>query len=309
MPKDLLGILYVAGLATLITAAGIAIDKLLLDRQKGTLRAKLAEWWVFVDELRFKDIATDAALGLLRLKTLLFGDRLLSLRFVIVAAALSVSVTSAAIVAGDAIWFADRGGIFAALEYFPQRKPMWLYLTNFVLDFITLFVTFRLLDIFVRVNVVAKVGIVTVDFIVALLLAISCWYVGKDLEFPNTSYFVTGDPKFIEYNYRQYFGYWQKTGIVDVETLSFGFIQPWDMHDGEWGSFFYANTTFLPTALLALLLFSLTVFFMLYHVIRFVVLQILGLSVETEKSIFFYTGTTMGLVAILLKILNELIRP
>lgn len=306
MPNDVLGILYVAGLATLLSSAGIATDKLLLDRQKGKLRETFTNWWVFLDDLQFRDIATDTARGLLYLKNQLFGERLFSPRFLVIAVTVSVCVTTTAIIAGDAIWYSDKGGPSAAIGYFPQRKPVWLYLSNFVLDYITLTVTFALLAVFVRVNAAVRIGVVTLDFVVALLLAVLCWFVGKSLEFPDTAYIVTGDPSFIDATFRQYFGYWQKTGMVDVGVLSFGYIEPWDVNDGEWGSFFFANTTFIPTAFFALLLFALTILFMLFHVTRFFVLQILGLSVETEKSVFFYAGTTMGLLAILTKLLNEL---
>jgi hypothetical protein len=34
--------------------------------------------------------------------------------------------------------------------------------------------------------------------------------------------------------------------------------------------------------------------------------QVLALSVETEKSIFFYTGTFFGLLGLIVKLLSEL---
>jgi hypothetical protein len=59
---------------------------------------------------------------------------------------------------------------------------------------------------------------------------------------------------------------------------------------------FYSATALIPTFIYWAALLAALLSFVVVHSLRFLALQILALSIETEKSIFFYTSATVAII-------------
>lgn len=306
---DVVGLLYVAGVAALLSAAGIGLDKMLLQSQRTSLRDKLTDWWCFIEDFKFPDVVSEMATVFLRIERQLLG-RHLSIRWFLTTFVLSILLTTVTVNFGDYLWFSERSEspLEETFAYFWTRKPVGLYLNNYVLDALTIILTvFILRQVVTTSSVILRVIWLLIDLILGGLLAFICWEIAHTLEFPKTALFVAGTIG-LDRRVGIFLAYFAVVGLPNPSPLLFGLVPKLPPLGGELGTFLYSNTTFIPTFAYVSCVLVMIAAIAVFRTSTFIARQVLALSIETEKSVFFYTGTLLGLLGICAKLLAELNR-
>ena len=154
------------------------------------------------------------------------------------------------------------------------------------------------------------------DGVFATGIAIMCFMAGAAIEYPTAPSFLRGggienlslDVSFY-FKYFDYFGilYWSTSKLL-LGSFVHPYVDTLTLNAGDASTWAFSNTTQLPTIgyiFVALILFMAVVFLRIF---QFVGLQLLALSVETDKSVFFYTGAFIGFFGFILKLILELIK-
>ena len=225
----------------------------------------------------------------------MFGPPL-RIRWWIVTFTLSSGLTVGAIFLGE-FAYSKSSSVFRSGDFFgPEGDPSWpsggwrilllehnlwaVIPVNYVLDAATLLATVSLACRFTIVSsFITRSWILLLDLGIAFVLANLCFEIGAWLEFGR-----------FEHPYQFVRTAFRREGSDYL----------------QYGNFGLASTTLLPTlayvAILLVLLLSMAVF----HGIRALLLQILELTVETDKSVFFYTGALLGACVLVGKLALEL---
>ena len=309
---DLVGLLYTGALCASWAAIGVARDKLLVPRYRTKLQEMMSAWWIRIDDTPMPDLTISMIDIFLRQKNKLFGRNILSIRWVLVAIMLSAFLTTLSILLGDYLFYKD---VEETLDYFPKHKPLLVYPINILFDAMTWAITVQLLAIALNINGINRWILIVLDLVISLLIAIMCFEIADYAEFPNgaNNLFINGIEGLIN-DFILYLAHYDLYGLIDwgwFETL-FSSQQlasisynPRTITTGDSSAFFFSNTSFLPTLFFLLVLVMGALSMVVIRLTRWVAMYFFELSVDTEKSIFFYTGTLFGVVGMLTKILVE----
>jgi hypothetical protein len=157
----------IAGLSAVFVSLGTAFDRLMLRRQKVALHTSLVSWWVRVHEASLRDLSRDAA-NRLRAIINVFPENKRWLYVFISSIVISALITTLAQYAGELI---DFDG------HFEWRLPMWLYyVINYLFDLLTVLVTYKLVGIVARGNMLQSLLAICTDAFLALVLAVTCLF-------------------------------------------------------------------------------------------------------------------------------------
>lgn len=309
---DLTGLLAVGTVSGLLAGFGLLLDKLVAPGQRIWLSDRLTTWWVHIESLKVPNLVAGVASAFLALKDRVFGRRLLAFRFAAVSIGVSIFLTTASIIFGDLHWFKD---IFETLQYFRERDLFVIYSLNYLFDAMTLIVTIFILSLLLRTHEFIGPVLVVLDGTIAVTLAVICWTAATSIEFPRHSPVTLTPPTFhidrVALNISVYIGYVRYLDLIDLGTVSAiveatdGWIRRIDVNGGHLANWIYSGTSLIPTVVVLLILTITLVALIVLRVTRFLSLQLLRLDVETEKTIFFYTGVLAGLVASATKALIE----
>ena len=77
---------------------------------------------------------------------------------------------------------------------------------------------------------------------------------------------------------------------------------------GEWTGILYSTTVILPTTLYLGTMSIVLVSMLSLRIGKVVISQLFRLDIETEKSIFYYTGLLLGLMTVLIKVALEVLK-
>jgi hypothetical protein len=323
--KVLHGLLYTVPIAVAMSGLGIILDSFLLPRQKSKLRDRLSEWWVHLVDARIPDLGTFVVVRFFIVVNALFGKKILTTRNIILICAASSAVTSFAILLGDyRSWLAYHGSedwvsfdylMWRAFQSFPANRPQYIIPINIALDTTTIWITVLLLKRFLDItNWLLRLFIIVADIAIASLLACLCFYVAIQFQKTVLPRAVVSDADLTPLGYFKYLYFYAATIF---EWLPY----PFDMNDpkqfGEMLIFgtdagflyvavLYASTTLVPTAIYLIIAAAALSFSIIGKVIVAFCSHVLQLSVDTEKSIFFYTGQIFGVAAIFGKLVVDL---
>lgn len=313
---DVSGLLVVALVATLIAAIGAAIDHFMLPREKGRLSDWLLAWWVRIEEIRLPNLVATFAEYFISAKNVLLGESVRSRKWVVRTVVYSVLLTFGTLVLGDYMWAKTIDGTW---EYYSGNPRFLLYPINYFFDFATVILTVWIMSQIPKVGLPLQATYLTLDIVSAVLLAFCASTISHTIEFWGEPATLFGPHGFsvwvLKAHVQNYLTYWSVLGLFDWEwefvqglsQWSEGWISPHPAvypDGGNWGnsaSFFSANTTLIPTAFFAALLLLILSSLFIIRVIKGGILRLIRLDIETDKTIFFYTGALIGLIAVILK--------
>lgn len=319
----------ILGVSTAIAAAGLALDELLLKRQANSIRSVLTTFWVHIEDLRIRDVPVDVARIFVSCVDRIFGSPTITLRWIARSVFVSVVLTSLSILApfviqyvifnfflGNFLGDLDKSEVRKIYFYMPslpylieyvyKLRPFYIYPINYVFDFATVYITYGLAKAFITTkSVIVRALLVVVDFVGALALAIGCYFV---------CVFVVQDVWELHRNGDAWGGLLQAIGakplyspVTDTphsknfEIVAISRVLP------AGSVLFYSATTLLPTAVYLIILSVALLAVLTIRTVKFVVLQTLALSIETDKSIFFYTGALLALINIVVRLVGMLL--
>ena len=250
----------------------------------------------------------------------LFGPRIRSLRWFKVAFLLSVTGTTVLFVIGD---HQDRQYFpswWRAVTYLPEHQLHLAYPINYLFDTITLALTVVILRKVAKAHPLPGLLLIFLDFVAAAGLAWVALNVIHALEFwPNGSFNSEGvHVEILKLNTQQFFSYWELLGVYSwdwswVQRLSEntgGWFGPHSAGPyglcGGWANFLAGITSFGPTGAYLMVFMVLFLSILAFRTARALALQLFALDVETENSVFFYTGTLVGLSVTAVKLIIEI---
>lgn len=316
---DYNGLAIFAALSALVALLGIVVDRFMYEDERDALSEVLLRWWVMVDETRVPDLPRRTCEVILAITERLVGRSRRSIRFATISVLVSACLTATALIIGDSIW---SGGFVGGWTYF-SNNPRWaLYPANFLFDLATVLLTLWLVGLMVRVGDASRLGLILFDASLALVLAATMFCVSQSVEFWGDSAAPFGPdgirPEFLKAALQAYWTYWDLVGVIswdwslgkELASITEGWVgpHPFIIQSTNWGllaSFLSANTTFIPTLIILLLFVLLIASLTVTRVVRLIALRVLRLDVETEKSVFFYSGTLIGFLATATKTIIE----
>lgn len=279
-------------------AIGVALDKVILRRHDSAIKLWLTDRWIALSEIRPSNLPRRTARAYLGFVRRYVGSTYLSLRFVITSISISVFMTTLFFFIGKAIRNAilrmvdpNFGSFWELLPGYVEMYQLHLnkgfvYPVNAVFDVATIFITTALVArFFFTRHLVRGAVFIVVDIALCCLLFYVCLYiiVSNDLATAPQSGLLNFHNHIREQMQNPaLFAHWLAAGVA------------------------YSATVFYPTII------YLTVFLLLLMATAVVrTLRAAGLFytesvVDSEKSVFFVTGTFLGIIAALLKALTEL---
>lgn len=292
-------------LATFFSGLGAALDHLVLPHQNERLKSVLVHWWNYVDDLQFRDIAHEMVQFYIRVEQKAFGH-FPSTRWLITACTISFFVTTCAILGGRALGLYltmscggnmdQYGGVLgtiqaatsAALGYFESNvNKVRIYALNIAFDALTLVATLLFLRAYLVLRpFVARYVLVLCDIGACVVFFYICVYLAfySDVTTSGEDY-----------------------GLFDFYKLftSLGPFSCTHFHIFT-STLVFSSTIFFPTfTYLTLILFMMTAKVSLESA-KLITRQVLELGATQQKTVFFYTGILIGIVASLTKMLFEI---
>jgi len=310
---DIKGTLLVVAAATALAGSGIALDRLLLLRQKTLLANWATRWWDYIDDLPIRDVSRDLISVFLGTVYWARGPNWVSKRFIVTSLIFSITLTSVAIVIGEYIYLKDWNQ--AVFERFLVWRTLILFAVNYVLDMSTILLTVLILRIALSAHWIFRLSLLILDVVLAICLSFLCYGIADAMFSPVSPGMFSGTWEGFGSNLATYLKHFDYLGIIDWSVIDWTFgdilVLNWThegFHSGNLETFLYSSTTLIPSAGYALLLIAILFSLAALHIARFLPLQLLALSVETDKSVFYCTGTLFGLVAIVGKLLIEVVK-
>ena len=304
------------GIATAIFCSfaimGQQLDKFLLSSQNIWLRDKAAEWWNLIDDLKIRNFFHSVLLTFLKLKTLIFGKIIISFRLLFISLALSVTATFSVLLVGMYVYY---GSLSKSInDMISNENILWLFPLNYFFDFLTLALTIVIIEKAIKASWPVAIALLVFDGALAFGIAIMCFVAGSAIEFPYVPSILRGGGiEALSLDISFYFKYYDFFGILDWRTskvllgpLVHPYVDNLSLNGGDASTWVFSNTTQLPTIgyiVIALIMFLAVVFL---RVFRFICLQLLALSVETDKTVFFYTGAFIGFCILVWKLILEI---
>jgi len=275
-------------------AIGLALDKLLLSHQRERLSNHALKYWIAVEETTIRDIPIAAARIYLSIVRLFVGEKLLSPSGLIRAMLVSVVVTTIVFLTGQfaGFYFAHQMTDDPSPTLELMQATWWAFQThshksviyplNVVFDIMTILCTSFLIGYMYRHRGVTKrVPIILLDILIACTLFTVCFYI---LFHANNLYAAAGE--------------WRTpAAFFELVKTRAGFGDQ-SIFDPFWmlPQLAFTTTIFYPTIIFLLVLLVITSMHIFALLTKKIGLQILELSSGNDKSIFFYTGTFLGLL-------------
>lgn len=161
-------------IAAFFSAAGVAFDKFLLNKQKNKLHTLMVAWWDRLDNTQIPDLHKLMASFTISGFQKVFGFQLFSFRSIALAVLFSFFLTSGAAIVGQII-----DGSMKELSYYFENKlvPLmhfYTYVVNFLFDALTIMITLKVLSIIRSKGRLISTALILLDVILALILSIGC---------------------------------------------------------------------------------------------------------------------------------------
>ena len=296
---QLSNLLDAAVILALFAVVGYAIDKLLLSDQRGKITSALTTWWCVLDDLQLERLVPAMADFYLKAVRKIFGRRIGTI--LLVSTCLSFSATTIAVLAGDYLWYRDLNETLANWD---DHRPLLLYPLNLALDLLTLGATFAVISKIRKSHLALYAPYLLLDISLAVVLVLVGFWLGQGLEFPET-FLATW--KGFRLNCGVYLDYIGLRDLLD----DYGLLHSWleaapRASGGEWAKVMYAFTTVIPTLFYLGIFIALLLSLASLQLVRLAAMQIFRLDIETEKSIFFYSGVALGLGGSVMRLLAAL---
>ncbi len=291
---DLGGLALFVAIGTAISGVGYAIDKLLLPSQRRRLSDILTLWWCRIDDLRPRNAIPMMASMYIVFCSRIFGTT--SPRVLAITVLLSFSATTACLLGGDYLWYKSFP---RALERWSEHQPVKLYPLNLFADGLVLGTTFLTMRLLRAARPIWQLPLVLMNMAIALCTAYAVFYVGQALEFPETA---TWDGDDFRRTLGLYLGYLNHFGWFNQILASGRWLgDSYTPSGGEWYAIFYATTIILPTIMYLGMALLIVLSWAAFYLGRSILMQLFRLHVETDKSIFYYSGVLVGLLVIVAK--------
>lgn len=283
-----------------LAAIGVALDKLILPDQAKLIQNYLSAVWIKIDDMKISDLPKKTATSFLVFERNIFGDpKDKPYKWFLVTLIISLLLTTTAIAIGDIIQSYNPiyqtisfSNIFASIK---GSAPFIVYPFNLICDLLTFYITIFILRKFIATkSAIYRVLLILFDVFIAYIFVLLCFYI----PFPS----ATGGFSASLFNLIDA----HETFIIVLENIKD--FNPYDLNlivTLFFTSFIYSLTSFIPTIFYLLLLTILTLSYMSFHIAKFIVQQVLRLSVDTDKSVFFYTGTVLGVFTMGIKLISE----
>ncbi len=301
--SELASIAVIAAISAFIISAGKFVDALLLTRHVAWLDRLSLAAWVFLADLKVKDVPGTGIKLFLRAKNAALGEQI-GVGFLVRAFAISAVLTLI-------IFFPVRGltlflqancgqdalsikeAMTAAVSYRSSLKLPQLVFLNFVFDFATVFATITILKLAVDNNRFLVLPVVTTDIVVCLFLWATVMIVSEKFDSLMTVFFLNDPDKSVFAGIRDLLGYWSSPDCLRIYNFGTRSL--------------LGATVIIPT--LAYLTAILVIFFLVegLRLSRWIGLHILERSVEDEKkSIIGHVSTSLALVVLVFGTLSEI---
>lgn len=287
-------------------ALGAILDRLLRTKDKGRLHDWLLTYWVLLDEMRIPDMPKRLALDALRLLRRIFGQRILCLRFLVVAGLLSTILTTLSLVVGNLVgdplplspWQPrDMRHLQITPAGFPL--PWWfilfMYANKLVFDTATGVVTVFILGRLASSGLAARFFYLALGLIAAAILAAGA--LASLFAFLILPALCMGWFGFAAYG-------WLVIGTVYV-VLTNPVFSPMA------ALFLYASSALIPTTILILVLGILLISKPLLPFGRWAAKFLLERATEDapgKLAIFTLTGSLVSAIGVLLSVVPNLLR-
>ncbi|MBN2395715.1 MAG: hypothetical protein JXC36_04540 [Candidatus Atribacteria bacterium] len=302
-----------------IAAIGSGLDHLLLERQRSKLYELVFGWWERIEMLKMRRLDREMAQLFLRAEHKIFGKKRYNFRWIFTALTISFMLTTLALVFGEYMFFSiantsppwnghGKCPLIQAILYIPEHEPKYLYPINLFFDILTLTVTVYLISRLANSkSKLDRIWIYPLDITAAFMFAWLCYFVAAIMEGVALPGGV--DPIELKINlasFKMFFSEYSRMGNA-IYYYYFDTVKVSSEDLNVLATFLFSNTTLLPTIAYIVILFLLSLSRFIFVSIRRIVLQVLERSLETNKSIFFYTGCLLGLINIIFKLIFALI--
>ncbi len=164
----------VAIVAALLAGFGALLDRLLLNRQKGTLQLALTDWWIRLADASIPDLPILLAMQITRRFKQFSRGRSGRLRVVAATLIFSATLTTSAFYFGGVI---EQGWAAANLELTLLLRParsIPVYATNLIFDTATVLITILIIGRIAHLGILRAIGWILADVALAGLLAFLC---------------------------------------------------------------------------------------------------------------------------------------
>lgn len=300
---DLAGVGIFVALGTFISALGIGIDSLLLNRHSSRLNTFSIKWWVFFDNLRILDLPRIAVTFYLKLKNIILGDRF-NISFFFRSFILSILLTFITIPGGRSLGLAltikcnlrtgwgDKD--FSLLQYLTigwnwtgYEAIVYLGPINLMFDLATIFVTVLLLSFAVKKTDYFLILLIALDIIACIILMHNIIYLSDQFDtatsISNASGYLFILPGLINSINESGCGAYH---VVTSKLL-------------------FASTILLPTLIYLIMIVILFVMRESFKLLKYFTMHILEKSSEDKKTLFAHLGVSLGLSVSLFKMIQE----
>ena len=201
-----------------------------------------------------------------------------------------------------------------------NRRPIILYGVNFIFDTLTIMATVIALKLILIAPFYSRPFIIFIDLTIASIFAFVCYVLSVGAEFPETAVLdfrdLTFRPLYLRSEFQFWLGYLKEFtpfNLHFVPEAQFSPITPnldplfsWrSVYIGDVGSFLFAITTLIPTIFVVGSIFVIGVCMITLNLIRVLSMQLFQLDIETDKSVFFYTATSISILGSSVKLLYE----
>ncbi len=282
----------------MFAAVGVALDKVILRRHDSAIKHWLADRWIALSEAGPSNLPGRAAGAYLRFVRRYIGSTSFSLRFVITSIAISLVMTTLFFFIGKGIRNIilrnvdpNFGSFWELLPGYIEMYQLHLnkafvYPVNAAFDIATIVITTTLVARFLlSPRSLRGAGYIVLDITLCCALFYVCLFIivsndlatapqGGLLSFHNHIYEQTRQPAM--------FAHWLSSGVA------------------------YSATVFYPTIIYLGVFLFLLIATAVIQLFRAVGLFYAESVVDNEKSVFFVTGTFLGVLAAMSKALAEL---
>lgn len=321
---DFDGLILIATISTLIAALGAGIDKLLRDSQRNAISERILRWWEQVERIEAPNIVPTMSRWFIQAEQLVFGSRIISVRWIATTIVVSATLTTCAILIGDHVYTGRSWS--DTLRWFPNYFPIFTLPANYFFDFCTLGLTVVIMRTITTSGSFKASSLILLDMLMASIFAVSAYILIFDVltirAIPTSLSIFSCCPLDLNVDriqtvFQYYLGdtseyFWPFRLLDEIPTPMAGAASEggwFDRHPawkGRMARSWFANTSLIPTIAYLLLLLLIIASTATVKGVRWVLLHLFALDIETDKSIFLYSGVLIGLIATSIKLVVEL---
>lgn len=267
----------------LFSVIGTSVDKLLLKRQKIAIQEILIKYWNRIDEIKISDLTPT----MVQLYTF-FIDKIFGktyLKRIVVSVIVSLSITVPILYFFSYYDYSIISPVFWTEKFNRVAIPV-----NYLYDVLTVLTTIFLVKKMINASVIKKMFLLFTDLFMAYIFAVLCT--------TTCAYIIQGQNKFLQYFESLFMNYiyllksgnrWENSILSDLGVA-------------------YCSTTFIPTFVYIIIFISILISKPILSFFKRISLHLLELSTEdTNKSVFLYTGTLLGILQLVLKTFYSLV--